>query len=416
MTYKSDILIPQSLKEELIACVKPLEDVPENLKDWHPHSNNQVLDLVHPSLYPVVFGKTRLYKIKSLVPCLPHVGGGDRVADASVVRGRYRNCIEEKDVLSSRFQWLPTDFSINPATKEVKFEGYINNLHPVQHKQLYFVLEKLMSVCLPMFDRVLFDMRHPPTQRAICNTAGWYIEGEGEEKSEGEESARGSDEGQEEVESEGEVSVGDYGEEEVESEGEEGVGGDEGQEEEGEESEGEESVGEDEGQEEEEEGSSGEEGVGGDDEEDQDEYDDYWDKRNLSIPDAKVFERPNIDFTTHNSEDVEMKNEDENTTARKKITLSDFGHGQVIVKLGNIELTPENPEYPGGSWHLEGMLVCLSLFQRVWDVHLAEYRMRESLLRLFTTMIRKISRTIIWLSDSRSGHWTIMSKMTHVGF
>lgn len=30
---------------------------------------------------------------------------------------------------------------------------------------------------------------------------------------------------------------------------------------------------------------------------------------------------------------------------------------QVIVKLANIELSPEKPEYPGGSWHVEGQLV-----------------------------------------------------------
>ncbi len=29
--------------------------------------------------------------------------------------------------------------------------------------------------------------------------------------------------------------------------------------------------------------------------------------------------------------------------------------GQVIVKMANIELTPDNPKYPGGSWHLEGL-------------------------------------------------------------
>ncbi|KAI9215919.1 hypothetical protein BC828DRAFT_353019, partial [Blastocladiella britannica] len=28
---------------------------------------------------------------------------------------------------------------------------------------------------------------------------------------------------------------------------------------------------------------------------------------------------------------------------------------QVIVKLANIHLTPEDPEYAGGSWHIEGM-------------------------------------------------------------
>jgi hypothetical protein len=30
---------------------------------------------------------------------------------------------------------------------------------------------------------------------------------------------------------------------------------------------------------------------------------------------------------------------------------------QVIVKLANIELTPEKPEYAGGTWHVEGQLV-----------------------------------------------------------
>jgi hypothetical protein len=32
---------------------------------------------------------------------------------------------------------------------------------------------------------------------------------------------------------------------------------------------------------------------------------------------------------------------------------------QVIVKMANIMLTPENPEYNGGSWHIEGQLVSL---------------------------------------------------------
>ncbi|KAJ5698211.1 hypothetical protein N7462_000216 [Penicillium macrosclerotiorum] len=29
---------------------------------------------------------------------------------------------------------------------------------------------------------------------------------------------------------------------------------------------------------------------------------------------------------------------------------------QVIVELANIELTPDNPDYEGGSWHIEGQL------------------------------------------------------------
>ena len=30
---------------------------------------------------------------------------------------------------------------------------------------------------------------------------------------------------------------------------------------------------------------------------------------------------------------------------------------QVIVKLANIELTPDKPDYAGGTWHVEGQLV-----------------------------------------------------------
>ncbi|KAF8065186.1 hypothetical protein FPV67DRAFT_1696141 [Lyophyllum atratum] len=43
----------------------------------------------------------------------------------------------------------------------------------------------------------------------------------------------------------------------------------------------------------------------------------------------------------------------------------DYGHRglQVIVKLANIHLTPENPEYEGGTWHVEGQMnehICAS--------------------------------------------------------
>ena len=35
---------------------------------------------------------------------------------------------------------------------------------------------------------------------------------------------------------------------------------------------------------------------------------------------------------------------------------------QVIVKLANVELTPDKPEYEGGTWHVEGQLVSFLLF------------------------------------------------------
>ena len=52
-------LVPESLKFELQATVAELEDVPDRHKDWHPGFNGQVLDLVDPSLYALVYGRTR---------------------------------------------------------------------------------------------------------------------------------------------------------------------------------------------------------------------------------------------------------------------------------------------------------------------------------------------------------------------
>jgi len=48
---KSDGIISEDLKNDTRKAAAPLKNVPERDKDWHPGSNGQVLDLVHPSLY-----------------------------------------------------------------------------------------------------------------------------------------------------------------------------------------------------------------------------------------------------------------------------------------------------------------------------------------------------------------------------
>jgi hypothetical protein len=42
---------------------------------------------------------------------------------------------------------------------------------------------------------------------------------------------------------------------------------------------------------------------------------------------------------------------------------------QVIVKLANIHLTPEKPEYGGGTWHVEGQLVRASSSSSIRPPH-----------------------------------------------
>ncbi|MFD6195005.1 DUF4246 domain-containing protein [Streptomyces sp. NPDC060275] len=65
--------------------------------------------------------------------------------------------------------------------------------------------------------------------------------------------------------------------------------------------------------------------------------DDRWDNRRPTVPDAPEFSAP----------------ETPGDTARVDLRGRRL---QVVVKLATIHLTPDRPEYSGGSWHVEGML------------------------------------------------------------
>jgi hypothetical protein len=75
-------------------------------------------------------------------------------------------------------------------------------------------------------------------------------------------------------------------------------------------------------------------------------YESVRNQRIFDLPEPKAFN--GLDITV---DDVE-----------KKFTFLDLDDDkdekklQVIVKLANIHLTPEKPEYKGGSWHIEGQL------------------------------------------------------------
>jgi hypothetical protein len=47
-------------------------------KDFHPGSEDKVVDLAHPSLFPVIYGRSRIFtdRLISLDDCLNHVGDG----------------------------------------------------------------------------------------------------------------------------------------------------------------------------------------------------------------------------------------------------------------------------------------------------------------------------------------------------
>ena len=59
--------------------------------------------------------------------------------------------------ISSRFQWLPTDFQVSQDAKSAKSLGYINNLNPDEHAELHKTIEGLVGLYIPLFERALTD-------------------------------------------------------------------------------------------------------------------------------------------------------------------------------------------------------------------------------------------------------------------
>jgi hypothetical protein len=78
---KSDLAIPKDIQEALKAAVRKLEDIPETCKDYHPGSDGKVLDLVHPSLFPLIYGRSRVLEnsLVELGECLASIGKGKTV-------------------------------------------------------------------------------------------------------------------------------------------------------------------------------------------------------------------------------------------------------------------------------------------------------------------------------------------------
>lgn len=115
---KSDCAISSALKDALRIAVVPLEDVPIHRRDWHPGSNETVLDLVHPSLFPVVYGRTRILteSVVGLDDCIKRCGEGEILVVPPKVRAQSvvtRPGGDITDPFSRKFQWLPCEVKFN---------------------------------------------------------------------------------------------------------------------------------------------------------------------------------------------------------------------------------------------------------------------------------------------------------------
>ncbi|KAG8925471.1 hypothetical protein FRC02_009635 [Tulasnella sp. 418] len=259
--WQSDSLVPIDLRQLLVTEIAKLEDIPDEKKDWHPRSDNLVLDLVHPSLYCLVYGRTYGYtpgsdprkRAPSDLQLLSPPEAPKKYSIQSLT-GPDEYCISRK------FSWIPTDFHIDDSGEGARAKSYINNLHP-SHTELYHGIEMLIAKFSQLFNRVLTDL-HPDNPLKQRTVGCYHYE--------------------------------DNGGRPRRRDGED------------------------------------------------------WDAYYLRLNEWEK-NRPIVLPTVPT----------DGYSGGLNIRKSQYSiHGrdvQVIVKLANIQLTPEKPEYPGGSWHVEGM-------------------------------------------------------------
>ncbi|OMH79181.1 hypothetical protein AX774_g7409, partial [Zancudomyces culisetae] len=182
-TFFADDYIPKSVLNQLIQAVEEFEKDTENSQDWHPGSDQQVLDLVHPSLYPVINEVSRAIT-KDLSPSETDIMGsymnlGTGSVDNVVfsTQNNKRSRTVEQDFISKRFQWLPAEVGVD-AEGNTKFLSYINNLHPKKYGKLYACIEQVLGHFVPMFNKVLTysTEKYVSKQTPRIKPATYYVE------------------------------------------------------------------------------------------------------------------------------------------------------------------------------------------------------------------------------------------------
>jgi hypothetical protein len=162
---KSDCLVTTELHNALVSAFDKLKADQAASPDWHPNSKSMVQDLVHPSMYPLVYGRTLGFQEEC-------VGVSDAISvwsgKGAVIpkddwkwneeRDRYRYNVGSGEVppdyWSETYQWLPANVAFEDDGS-VKFTSYINNLHPEKYGDIYHMIEKLVQTSLPMWDQCL---------------------------------------------------------------------------------------------------------------------------------------------------------------------------------------------------------------------------------------------------------------------
>ena len=152
---KSDTLISSKCRRSLVRAFRKLRADEAGCLDWHPGTDGKVLNLVHPSMFPLVYGRSRGFRqevvgVQDVID--PLISGGDVIESPAEPSKGEDNPIT---FWSTKYQWLPSNFEIS-GDGSVHIISYINNLHPSKYAPIYKMIEKLVAKALPLWDQCLY--------------------------------------------------------------------------------------------------------------------------------------------------------------------------------------------------------------------------------------------------------------------
>jgi hypothetical protein len=170
---KADSLVPPKIKYSLVNAAAVLEDIALQHRDWRPDTHATLLDVVDPSLYCFVKGRSEVFQSKKHTNYrVPRYNGESCVSETRPVSGLYpesRKTTElDPETYADAELYQDTqrarrihDFSLLPCEVKINERGiayvrsYINNVHPYFHKALYSCVESVLTAVLPTWSKTL---------------------------------------------------------------------------------------------------------------------------------------------------------------------------------------------------------------------------------------------------------------------
>ena len=169
---KSDNYITTELQENLIKALLVLEG---SLKETNRLVyEGDAFEIIDPSLYPVVFGVTKILprdKIK-LGDSIIRIAQGVTMPvppkvepDPSLIPDEVSLVyLNTKKHSSCRFQWLPFDVEFE-NDGNARIRSYINNVHSLEYRNVYLSIEKMVNSSISLWNEILSALNQEPTVR-----------------------------------------------------------------------------------------------------------------------------------------------------------------------------------------------------------------------------------------------------------